>query len=375
MNKKNKILIGTIVMVGVILVAGLFCGILFTQESTSVSRKLNENVSMESEKKQEQEQDQLEREESDEEKNDELREVFGKEVFDEKEYYVDDEAVAREIIRLQGEAFRAEVSEDSEVREIEKNIEENCEMEAVNLQDLDLEMAQYVELACEYMYNRYPCLKGFLTNISVQEDISNSTGVIALYDTGTFLFPPESDNVYPFTIKRQVLLNAEDFYRPKRIKNMITRCVREGHWRENTSVTSIFVHELTHCLIDRLVCEEYGLGTSICITEENGDAFGACATQDLADNQTMEKEICNTAYKNYLTEQGEECTYEEFCLQISGYAVGTQDDGGISYGETISEAMTDVYINGENCTLASRAIIDEVETRLIKLNLEVNEIQ
>ena len=111
--------------------------------------------------------------------------------------------------------------------------------------------------------------------------------------------------------------------------------------------------------------------TPICITEEKGDAFSECCIQDLAINQTIEKDICNTAFNNYLAEQGVDCTYEEFCSEISGYALGLQEDGGISYGETIAESMTDVYINGENCNPASKAIIDEVETRLKRLNLEV----
>lgn len=393
MKKKNKVLIGTIILAGILLGIGLLGWKLFMQDSTSVSRNLNRDMNLENQKNLEDDEDKSDQEDVDDKeatsnhkesnkeavsstdnptkKSDELREIFGEEVFETKEYYVDDEETAREIIRLQGEAFRTEASEDSEVREIEKRIEKNCEIEAVNLQDLDLEMAQYIEVACEYMYDRYPCLKGFLTNISVQENISESTGVIALYDTDTFLSTSEGDDVYPFTVKRQILLDQEDFYKPQRIKNIIKRSVREGHWRENTSVKSIFVHELTHCLIDCLVCETHGLGKSICITEENGDAFGECVTQGLAINQTMEKDICNTAYENYKTEQETECTYEEFCTEISLYAIGTQEDGGISYGETIAEAMTDVYINGADCNPASQAIIDELERRLKKLNLEV----
>lgn len=288
---------------------------------------------------------------------DELNEIFN------EGYYIDDEDIAREIIRIQGDALRKTASDNEEIREIEKRLEDTYEIEAVNLQDLDLEMAQYIEEACKYMYNRYPSLKGFLTNIAVQEDISVTDGIIAKYETQTFIEPPEEYDLYPFCIKRQILLNAEDFYKPQRMKNMIKRSIMEGHWRENTTITSIFIHELTHCLLDSIVYKNNGLDKVVCITEEKGDAFTECVTQDLAINQTLEKDICNTAYKNYLLEN-EECTYEEFCLQISGYAVGLQEDGGISYGETIAEAMTDIYINGDNCTSASKAIINEMEARL-----------
>ena len=387
MNNRRKVIISIILVIGVILGLGLLGGAIAFQQSACRTRELHLDITREAEKNVEEELDKKQTnqeeivdasdgenafEEDKTAEKDELAQIFGQEVFEEKTYYVDDEDVARRIIKLQGQALRKTVSGNSEVREIEGKIEDNFEIEAVNLQDLDLEMAQYIEEACEYMYDRYPCLKGYITNILVQENISESSGVIALCDTNTFLSTPEEGELYPFSIRRRILLNAEDFYNPEKMKNLITRSVRGGHWRENTSVKSIFVHELTHCLVNYLISEENGLGKSVCITEEKGDAFAECCTQELAVNQTMEKDICNTAYKHYLAVQGVTCTYEEFCLEISGYAVGTQDDGGISYGETIAEAMTDVYINGENCNPASKAIIDEVEIRLKKLNLEVN---
>ena len=95
MNKKNKVLISTILIMVMILVSGLLYGINFFNESGSTSRSLNETSIVDSEKNQEE----IEKEETKKERKtvneEELRELFGEEVFETKEYYVDDEEVAR----------------------------------------------------------------------------------------------------------------------------------------------------------------------------------------------------------------------------------------------------------------------------------------
>lgn len=294
----------------------------------------------------------------------ELEKIFLEEVYGTKEFYVESEEIARKILKLQGEALRKDLEENSQVREIESYLENTYGIEAVNLQNMDLELAQSVQTACDYMYGKYPILQKYLTNIIVQEQISESDSAIAKYEMETFLTNPDESQLYPFVIKKQILLREQEFYNPKRLQNLITRSVREGHWPEGTSVESIMVHELAHCLVDCLISREYGLNNSIYITEENGEAFSQCATQDLSSSQEYVKALCQEAYEKYLSQYNKDCTYEEFCLEISSYGQGLQEDGGTSYEETVAEAMADVYIHEEQCSDASRVIVDVINSRI-----------
>ena len=117
MKKKNKVLIGTIILAGILLGIGLLGWKLFMQDSTSVSRNLNRDMNLENQKNLEDDEDKSDQEDVDDKeatsnhkesnkeavsstdnptkKSDELREIFGEEVFETKEYYVDDEETAR----------------------------------------------------------------------------------------------------------------------------------------------------------------------------------------------------------------------------------------------------------------------------------------
>ncbi len=77
-------------------------------------------------------------------------------------------------------------------------------------------------------------------------------------------------------------------------------------------------------------------------------------------NQTVNRRTVEQGYQIWQDTYGELGTPEEFRASISEYAVGKQTDGGISYGETISEAIADVYLHGEEAANASKAIVSVI---------------
>lgn len=272
------------------------------------------------------------------------------------EKYISDSEQAVEAIVADGVEKRTAYS-NRKINKIEKRLEKKYEILAVNLGIMDKKTALSIERASDYMFRTYPILKGFITNITVSGDLSEDDSTVAKYESYTFIQNEAEENVYPFVLKKQIVLNEREFLNPTRLNNLIKKSVLDGHWMKDTNVEALIVHEMSHALIDTIICQKYGLTDPIYICEENAEAFSQCATNSLAANQFIEKEICITAYETYKKEYKTEESYEDFCKKISDYALGLQEDGGYSYTETCAEACVDVYLHGENSSEPAKLIV------------------
>ncbi|MCR5001501.1 MAG: hypothetical protein K6A71_06880 [Lachnospiraceae bacterium] len=297
----------------------------------------------------------------------ELLRDFAVQIMDHAEVYVPNERAAHGILKAQGQLLRSSCDQNG-VRKIEGYLEKTYGMEAVNLRDMDEEAAGYLRDACDYMYRTYPILNGYLTNITVQDEVSDSVAAIALFETDTYIINPSPDRLYPMVIKKQVLLRAKDWENTRRLNNSVRINVRDGFWTEGTDVTAVLVHELGHALVSCILSHKCGLDNAIFVDEKNGDAYSAYNMQQLAGHQEFVKSLCDNAYERYKDETGESIPFEDFCGQISGYAKGIQDDGGISYEETVAEAVSNVYVHGDECARPAGLIMEEIDRSIEELN-------
>ena len=240
--------------------------------------------------------------------------------------------------------------------EIEEVMEQQFGIGEVELAQMEPELAQKVYRAFSYMYERYPVLYNKITNVNVEEITSGAVAKAEYIE-----IPSDQEELYPMQMKQQVTLGEREFLNEVRLTNLIRKSTADGHWMDGTDVDSIVVHELEHILLNVIRMQRYGLEDFCYITEENADAFSAYQTDVLSMNQTTAQEIVDAAYQNYKSECQEDSTLEEAKGMISGYASGEQNDGGISYEETIAEAMADLYLHGENATLFSKKIIAEID--------------
>lgn len=273
------------------------------------------------------------------------------------ERYISDSEEARMAIINDGIEKRSAYY-NKKINKIEKRIEKKYEILAVNLGTMDRQTALSIENACKYMFQTYPILKGHITNLTLSNDWDEEDS-IAKYEKHTFIQNNLETGIYPFVIKRQIVL-SEEFLNPVRLNNIIKKSVLDGHWMKDTNIEALLVHEMSHALMDAIICQKYELLDTVYISRENADAFSKCMTDNLAANQSTEIEICNAAYKKYKKNYKSEESYEEFCAQISDYAIGLQEDGGYSYAETCAEACVDVYLHGESSSVAARLIVEEL---------------
>lgn len=273
----------------------------------------------------------------------------------EKQYdaYIASEAAAKQAIIDYGVLQRQNYS-NPEVEEIELQMEKDYDILAVNLGEMDLETAKDVNAAFAYMYQTYPKLQGTLTNLTIGN--LENFGNTALTRTKEFIINGES-GTFPFVVKREIILGAAKFLRRDRLLETCEEQVSIGYWPENSNISSIVVHELGHHLLDVYTAEKFGF-EGFYVTEENADAYWKFTSDFLKINQTVPQEVMQNAYKRWIEDYGHNGSFEDFQASISDYAKGIQADGGISYTETVAEAIADVYLNGENAADASKLIAD-----------------
>lgn len=280
---------------------------------------------------------------------------------------IDSADEARKAIADYGEMQR-EKYDNEKVIKIEKRLEEKYDIAAVNLGEIDIQTAKDIKKACDYMFKTYPELRGTLTNLSLANFPQSTSSATAITEAKEFIVNDEIEQC-PFVMKYQIILNASKYLKRDKLLATCKEQVDIGHWPEGTNITSLVVHELGHQALDVVAMKEYGLlqdgkFNGIYITEDNMDAFSGYITDTLSANQEVPKRVVEDAYQIWLDDYGHVGTQEEFRKSISDYALGVQKDGGISYTETVAEAVADVYLHKKKAADASKAITDIVKTRL-----------
>ena len=267
--------------------------------------------------------------------------------------YIKDIETAEKELRLSGEETRA-LYDNEPVEEIEKEMEKTYGIYAVNLGEMDIETAKALERAVEYVYNRYPVIEGTLTNIILGNLDTSKSGIIALTRTREFMING-TNAATPFVMKHEIVLSAYSFLKRDELLKTCLEGAENGRWPQGMDISALVVHELGHQVLNAVAMKYYGYEHPYYVTEDTLDAYSSYITDSLASNQEIPKMVCNEAYEKWSVSHPNE-TYEDFCHSISSYATGIQDDGGISYCETVAEAVTDIYLNGEQASFASMCV-------------------
>ncbi|MCM1498384.1 MAG: hypothetical protein NC124_07935 [Clostridium sp.] len=291
---------------------------------------------------------------------DSLREGVATAIEYDKQYraYVPSKEEAMQAIREYGIRQR-ERYVNPPVEEMEMQMEKDFAIMAVNLGEIEEETAGDIRDAFAYMYAAYPQLKGSITNVSLGNFEHRQAGNVAVTQNAEFMINEEFGR-YPFVVKYEIIFNAAKFKNRQKLLEDCAYQVQTGYWPEGSDITSVVVHELGHQLLNVIAMEQFGLEDACYITEKNGEAYSRYVTDSLSVNQSVAKAVLGRAYDIWKQEYHHTGMEEEFRGSISGYAKGEQADGGISYGETVAEAVADVYLHGEKAADASRAIVDAV---------------
>lgn len=265
---------------------------------------------------------------------------------------------AVKLIAAYGEEQR-KTYQNPDVVDIEERMETAYGILAVNLGEIDVQTAEEIEQAFAYMYARYPVLQGTLTNLTLGNFPTEQASVIALTDYREFIINGEFA-ARPTVVRYEIVLNAAKFRNRDQLLKTCRNSVQNGYWPEGMDITALIVHELGHQLETVIMQKRAGLTDAYYITEENEDAFSSYIEDGLSRNQTTSKALIEQAEEIWKNTYGHTGTDEEFRTSISGYAEGTQQDGGIFY----TEAITDIYLNGDQAADASKSLKEAIQNNL-----------
>jgi len=246
-----------------------------------------------------------------------------------------------------------------EILEIENRIIQNYNVKAVNLCEIDYDLAVQIEDIFKVIYDQYPAARGYMTNLTIGNLTMDQSNIVAFFKP-SHLFSTTTNNSDIF--KMIMVLNSRYFLNRQMLKLSSKNASDTGWWPKNATETSVVVHELGHYLsfLSSLNKNKYKL--NVYVTNNNLKDYYTIINNFGSGNDSYD--LLQEAYKNYLSDQNTPISFDEFRKDISNYAMSKDDDGNYLYDETIAEAFHDVYLNNENASISSIYIVNVLKSYL-----------
>ena len=246
--------------------------------------------------------------------------------------------------------------QNSGVKNIESNIENKYGIVAVNLCEIDYKFANEIENVIDTIYEEFPTVKGYLTNLTLI-NAPEYSNYIASFVSAKLFAKSGTRNTYPNVYKMSIFLNASYFLNLDYFDASIQDSLSYGYFPENATKYSIVAHEFGHYLSFLAQLKSTSnLNDLILLTKKNYSSYSKLITD--SNNGVFSKVIINEAYENYKKTDNEQYNnVDDFRATISEYAIVTNNNGEYIYDETVAEAFHDYYINQEKANPASKEIV------------------
>lgn len=248
-----------------------------------------------------------------------------------------------------------------EIQKVEEEIINDYGITAVNLCEMDVNFAQELSKVIKKIYDEYPSVRGYLTNLTLV-NASISDGYIAAFMPIFTFATSDTASTYPWVIKTRILLNSSYFLNPSRLDLSIKDSSSVGHFPPNATIYSPVAHEMGHYLSFLAMMKDYNLHSILLIDNKNVDAFYQVYS-DFADGK-FSYSMINEAYNNYIRDTNSNVSFDDWRGSISQYALAKDNSGNYIYDETIAEAFHDVYLNGTGAKDASKYIVAVLKEKL-----------
>lgn len=252
-------------------------------------------------------------------------------------------------------------SKNINVALIEKELSENYNIPSVKLCDISEEEAIKIKSAIDRVYNLFPNIKGYLTNITIT-NVSIKDEYIACFEPAyTFVNSSSNINEYNKVNKTQILLNSYYFLNKDILTNGLKEVTKENYYPEKATFESLIAHELGHYITFVSLLKTYNIDNITLVTKDNYEEYQNILK--ILNDQSYSKELVEYSLNNYNQKYSTNITLEEFANNISGYAAH-KEDGNIIYDEVISEAVHDYYLHENNSSKSTIQIINTLKERL-----------
>ena len=249
----------------------------------------------------------------------------------------------------------------SKIKRVEDEIINEYNITAVNLCEMDVDFARELGNVFKKIYNEYPSIRGYITNLSLA-NVSMSSDYIAAFMPIFNFATADSSSTHPWVIKTQVLLNTSYFLNKEKLEASVVAGAESNHFPKNASIYSPVAHELGHYLSFLAMMKHYKIDSILLVYADDLSAFYNLYND--FGSGTYSLEMINEAFENYKRDTNSTLTLDEWRGTISNYALAKNNNGGYIYDETIAESFHDVYLNGNKASEASKYIISVLKNRL-----------
>ena len=249
----------------------------------------------------------------------------------------------------------------SDMVSLEENMENRFQITAVNFCEMDRGLANELKNVAEFVYNKYPNARGYMTNFTVATVAEDATYMAAFMPMFTFVKSNTSTG-YPIGLKSQIILNTKYFLNLGKVNNSVSYGVRTGYFPRNATPSTTVAHEFGHYLSYVAMLNYYKQNDMIYIPQSKSNLMFTIYNDFNAGD--FSKKVLEDAYAQYKKSYGSSQSFDQFRASISSYAVAKDSSGNYIYDETIAEAFHDYYINGNGAAPASRVIMQELEKYL-----------
>lgn len=249
----------------------------------------------------------------------------------------------------------------SEIKKIEDEIINKYGITAVNLCEMDVEFAKELGNVFKKIYNEYPSVRGYITNLTLVNASMDNNYIAAFMPVFNFA-TADSSSTYPWVIKTQVLLNTSYFLNKERLEASVNDGSSSGHFPKNSTIYSPVAHELGHYLSFLAMMKYYKLDSILLVDSKNITSFYSLYDDFGKGNYSLS--MIKESFGKYKKDTNDDISLDEWRGTISNYALAKDNSGEYIYDETIAEAFHDVYLNGDNASIASKYIVATLKEKL-----------
>ena len=249
----------------------------------------------------------------------------------------------------------------TEILDVENQMINRYNITAVNLCEMDPNFAMELSNVLDRVYNDFPNVRGYMTNLTLINAKVSDNYIAAFMPVFNFA-TSSTRSTYPWVIKTQLLLNTTYFLNRERLEATVFDSVSANHFPKNATIYSPIAHELGHYLSFLALMKSYKLDSILLVDSKNINKFYD-VYDDFAENK-YSYTLIEEAYNKYIKDTNSTINIDEFRGMISSYALAKDNTGDYIYDETIAEAFHDVYLNGDNATIASKYIMQVLKNKL-----------
>ncbi len=263
---------------------------------------------------------------------------------------------------ISNDSVSQKISCSKEMKKVEDEIINKYGITAVNLCEMDTNFAKEIGNVFKKIYEEYPSVRGYITNLSLKNSSLSDGGVLASFMPVFTFATSKSSSSYPWVIKTQILLNSTYFLNSSRLDAAVKESSIAGHFPPNATIYSPVAHELGHYLSFIALMKSYNEESILIIDDKDTYVFYK-VYEDFAKG-TFSLKLVTEAYKKYKNDTNTIMSLDEWRGTISKYALAKDNNGDYIYDETIAESFHDVYLNGDDAKDASKYVVAVLKAKL-----------